>query len=88
MEAKATLANAPRSAIALEDQDGNTVALWHPDMKAFDELPRSIREFMADMCNPPCASNVLASVRTYGATVTLCTLREIDFEDKMKARPQ
>ena len=58
---------------AIADQ----ITLIQSDMAAFDLLPRKVRQAMRDMPVPPPASNVLASVRQYGVTVTLAVLAEL-----------
>lgn len=84
--AKVILERETTGCLLFEDQDGRPVGLWHPDMEAFDKLPQTIREFMCGMINPPPARNVLASCQVFGLTVTLNQLREIDFEDRIKAK--
>ena len=55
--ATATLEQAPQGALLLEDQAGNPVSLWHPDMEAFDSLSPNIRAFLSEMVNPPPAES-------------------------------
>lgn len=81
-----TVDKAPEGFLTLEDQNGNIVGGWHPDMAAFDRLPQSVREYMTQMVNPPPARNVEFAVKNFGATVALQELRAINMEDALMAR--